>query len=84
MTRILLLAVLALGCAHTPPAVPPGTPTCATSCARLEALGCAEARPTPKGVSCVEVCQNATSVFALDLRCMTDATDCGAARKCGQ
>ncbi len=92
MRRILLFFALALAecgtltalpaCGHAP--APHPTYTCANACDRLTALGCAEAKPTPKGVTCVEVCQNAASVFELDLRCMSEATSCDAGRKCGR
>jgi hypothetical protein len=36
-----------------------GTPAdCAAACSHLQQLGCEEAKPTPKGKTCVRVCED--------------------------
>lgn len=66
-------------------AVPPGPPSCATTCARGAQLGCDWARPTANGASCETVCANANRVdgpLRWDLACRTRATGCNAADLC--
>jgi hypothetical protein len=57
--------------------------SCADACAKLAALGCPEAKPTAKGATCVEVCQNTLgSPVSLQPDCVVHASDCPAAAAC--
>lgn len=54
---------LTLGGCPPPPPLPPPAPdagrpgaTCQDVCMRWQSLGCEEGKPTPAGVTCVEVC----------------------------
>jgi hypothetical protein len=58
------------------------TAPCEVACARMAALNCPEARPTPKGLTCVQVCA-ATPAYALDQGCVARATTLEALRACG-
>lgn len=67
--------------APTPPPVPGGT--CADACAHGAAMNCAWAKPTPKGATCTEVCQNTLgSPISLQPDCVVRATDCPSAEAC--
>ena len=59
--------------------------TCADACKRLGELGCSAAKPTPRGKTCEEVCENAEqSGLALwGTACMVRATSCAEADTCG-
>lgn len=88
-----LLALLLVACGPNPgpqpprPAAPdagPGVVSCAAYCEHAAALGCEQGKPTPKGASCMQVCDNVqTSGFGqLDLRCGYSATTCAAIDAC--
>ncbi len=88
---VFALAVLT-SCTPEPVVIPPkerpepGTPAdCTTACARLEHLGCEEAKPTPAGATCEDVCNNVqqSGATALDLACVIDAGSCEVANACG-
>jgi len=65
-----------------PPAPSPGS-SCADACAKLGALGCVEAKPTAKGATCSEVCQNTLgSPVSMQPDCVVRAPDCAAAEAC--
>jgi len=69
--------------AGPPPAPSPTGSSCADACAKLAALGCPEAKPTAKGASCTEVCQNTLgSPVSLQPDCVVRASDCAAAEAC--
>lgn len=85
----LVMLLLANGCPPPPlpPVVDPSQPDggaeagdsspCGRACARLEQLGCPEAKPTPKGTTCSEVCENAVAEgIKLDTDCIERATAC--------
>lgn len=81
---IVLLPLFVAGCcAHVDN--PTVEPTCADACARLTALGCEGAKPTPSGATCQQVCENAQSsgIITWDLKCVTEAGCCDAADACG-
>lgn len=95
MRSLILAALVAATC--TPSPVPPApvpsvagaagaapvTP-CERACARLVALSCPEAQPTPAGASCAAVCGNVEDSGVASLRptCVEAATSCDAARAC--
>ena len=60
----------------------PAAPSCATACARAAALGCDYASPSPKGVTCEAVCQNAQQFVPWNLACRTNITSCAAVLNC--
>ena len=57
---------------------------CERACKRLEQLGCAEAEPTPGGVSCVTVCENVedSGVVSLDPECVARVHSCAEIEAC--
>jgi hypothetical protein len=69
-----------------PPPAPSPVPSgaCAAACAHLAALGCPEAKPTPKGATCTDVCLNAedSGVLSMQPDCVVRAVDCPAANAC--
>jgi hypothetical protein len=71
----LMLALMLTACA-TGPAPVPTTATCETACERGEALACTWATTTPKGATCVQVCQNAASVVPYNVACLTTLASC--------
>jgi len=58
------------------------TGSCADACARLDSLGCPEARPTPGGHGCVEVCEATASLGQLLVGCVSRAQTVDAMRAC--
>lgn len=95
MKKLALLLVVLAAC-HTTPAVPvTETPdaqvddaapraTCASWCLHALALDCPAAKPTPKGASCVAVCDNVqdSGVVQWNLTCRSTAKSCAAADDC--
>lgn len=88
-----LVCLLLSGChIYQLPSDPPPPPVdvqalddCGASCAIWRARGCSEANPTPAGVSCESVCQNAADNgidIAKQLSCAQSATTCAALRAC--
>jgi hypothetical protein len=67
-----------------PPPAPAPAGACAAACSRLAALGCPEAKPTPNGATCTDVCLNAedSGVLSMQTDCVVQASDCPAARAC--
>ena len=62
-----------------PPVDPDGgtATTCDAVCAHWSDLGCEEAKPTPDGASCVEVCENLQEGnLKDDLECQAAVTSC--------
>ena len=97
--RLVVALLLAVACTPMPPQPPlPPQPTpdpwdggddrsrgtCATACARALQLGCASAKPTAHGASCVEVCSNimGSGVIRWNLPCRSAAASCVAADRC--
>lgn len=77
--------MLCAGHCDTPPAdvrpkpVEAGTPEdCAAACAHMAQLGCEEAKPTPKGATCEDVCNNVESsgTITLSPACVVKITKC--------
>jgi hypothetical protein len=73
--RLAILFALVAECTPAPGPVDAGpTPlsdagsSCSRACARYKQLGCIQAEPTPKGVTCTEVCANAARE-GIDLTC---------------
>ena len=85
MRALGLLVALLAACGPLPgPVDPPAVPTCETACDRAAELGCAHARPTAAGASCVEVCESvqASGFLRWDLRCRSVAASCTAIDAC--
>jgi len=87
------LVSLISSCTPRPPVPPQPIPviesdakelTCADACEHLWNMKCKSAEPTPKGATCLEVCENVRSsgVIALNLKCLTTAPSCKAADEC--
>lgn len=92
--RLLLLAMALAaftGCPRPlpPPQPPPpgadaGAADCRTACAHLAHLGCVAARPTSRGNTCTEVCENVRSsgFIEWDVACIARADTCDATEGC--
>lgn len=90
-TILLLVGVLTLaGCYRdNDPNLPPEELTgdvdasdpCTRACARLEAVGCPEGRPSRGGVTCTSVCGRNADI--LPLACIGKATSVATVRACG-
>lgn len=83
MKRFLLPFVLSFfftGC----PTPQPSSATCATVCANMVKLSCPSAKPTAKGATCEQVCNNVQNSGAIkwDLTCRSKALTCAAADLC--
>lgn len=94
MKATILLALALVACGpdvFTPTGPPPkerpdaDSAGCPEACAHLAHLGCDEAKPTPGGATCLDVCVSVqqSEATALDLVCVTAATSCDAANACG-
>jgi len=77
----LALALLLAACTPITP-TPPGRADCAAVCAHGSELACAWARPTPNGVSCVQVCEDANTIMPWAQDCMVTAGTCSEADAC--
>ena len=87
--------VLFYACSPTPSPEPPKPPgpdawvegaTCADACNHMAILGCEEAKPTPKGATCVEVCENVqnSGVMTWNLDCLMGTKSCAQVDVCDQ
>lgn len=91
-TLAILAALALIGCPSPGPVPPPGpetdaagpNPTCVAYCAHVTELGCPQAKPTPKGATCTEVCENVqgSGYASLDLRCGFQAKSCAGVTAC--
>lgn len=91
MKRLLFAAVLVAVVACATQEAPLGATApcpklspCAAACANLAAHDCPDAKPTPAGASCVEVCENvnASGTIPYPSDCVSKAKSCGAAEAC--
>ena len=89
---LLLAAALSSGFCQPQPGPPPGpapldgsVTACSASCSKYRELGCEEGKPTAKGHTCEEVCNNAAE-SGIDLGgpadCIAAAKDCASVEKC--
>lgn len=94
MRALMLLALALVACGpdvFTPTGPPPkerpdaDSAGCPEACAQLAQLGCDEAKPTPGGATCLDVCVSVqqSEATALDLACVVGAASCEAANACG-
>lgn len=94
MRTAILLALALVACGPdvwTPSGPPPkerppaDAADCPEACAHLAQLGCDEAKPTPGGATCLDVCVSVqqSEATALDLACVVRAESCAAANACG-
>lgn len=95
MFRALALASILAACTPPPEPLNPDLPSkrpeagshddCTAACAHLAELGCEEARPTPAGATCVQVCDNVeqSGATTLDVACVERAPTCEAVDECG-
>ena len=84
--RTLTLAFLltfAVSCRTKPPVPPPGA-TCLSACANLVRHDCPAGKPTAKGASCKDVCENfqASGIARWNLECMSTAESCATIDAC--
>lgn len=89
MTKpVLLLALAALlamafsSCTPINPTPAPQPADCAAVCAHGFDLGCAWSRPTPNGVTCVQVCEDANTILPWSSECLASAATCEEADRC--
>lgn len=60
-----------------------GSPGCEAACNRYAQLGCPEAKPTPRGASCVDVCaNNEDGGISMHPDCVVRAGSCNDAKAC--
>lgn len=69
------------GCG-TGPAPIPTTADCASACGRGKQLNCDWALPTPLGVECEVVCENAARRVPWSVACISTAATCEEADHC--
>lgn len=68
-----------------PRPVDAGTPAdCAAACAHMRELGCEEGKPTPKGATCEDVCNNveASGTVTLHPSCVVGIARCDQVESC--
>lgn len=87
MRKLFLTLILCAACppTSTPTPIPIPTPaTCIGVCARAATFQCVWARPTAKGLTCAEVCNNLqnSGITQWDLACMANAASCAAMDAC--
>ena len=80
-----------IGCPHPqapegPPVVPDlrgpaSSAQCIGACVTLRRLGCDEGQPSPGGIACERVCENASAM--LPIACVLEASTIEGVRKCG-
>lgn len=78
----LFLILLALPRCHTGPVLLPFDPPCESACKILTHYECPEAAPSPKGKTCLEVCEVA-SKYGTQAECVVRSESLDAIRKCG-
>lgn len=83
LRAVLFLLALAACRPPKPPEPPPGA-TCLSACANLVRHDCPAAKPTAKGASCRDVCENfqSSGIAKLNLACMSTAEGCAAIDAC--
>lgn len=81
MKRV-LLALAFTACTPINPTPPPAPANCVAVCAHGSELGCAWAQPTPNGVTCVQVCEDANTILPWSSACMASALTCAEADAC--
>lgn len=91
ISAMLLTLAFAATCTGCPPPPPPDDPvpeaTCEATCAHWTELGCDQAKPTPGGASCVEVCENVMGSGGLmywNLDCRVAVETCDEIDDCEQ
>jgi hypothetical protein len=83
MRALLALLLLTSACASTTRPYPRTDDACGLACEHARALGCPEGDPTPRGISCGEVCRNAASIGVdIGTACISAAPDCAAVARC--
>ena len=88
LLKVFLLAGALAACVETPlpePPVPAPSSGCDRACARLRALGCEDAEPTPAGAPCEDVCSNASAPDyspGWPVDCIASSSSCDAAHDC--
>lgn len=86
--KIVLLFLAAIvymalyGCTPINPTPAPQPADCAAICAHGYELGCAWARPTPNGVTCPQVCEDANTIMPWSSECLASAATCEEADRC--
>ena len=86
---VVLLALIACS-PKPPPEAPPVVPDlrgpasssqCIGACVTLRRLGCSEGQPSPGGIACERVCENASAM--LPVACVLEVSTIEGVRKCG-
>lgn len=85
---IATLLLLGARCENTPTRPKPvdaGTPAdCDAACAHMAELGCEEAKPTPKGTTCEQVCKDieGSGTVTLNPACVVGISRCDQVESC--
>jgi len=78
---IVVIVSLLTSCAPVP--VTPVRPAaCPEACEKGAELGCVWATPTPKGATCIEVCESANRILPWNTECLWGARTCEEADAC--
>jgi len=94
MNRLLIAALLGLSLtgaecqpaprpAPTPATIDGGAIDCETACSVLTAHGCIEARPTDRGILCIQICRDTPLYVGLPIGCIARAGSAAELRACG-
>lgn len=81
----LIVALVLVGCSPSPVS-PAKSADCEGACGQLAAIGCEEAKPSPKhGVECAEWCidYHADDYMPPWAKCVSEATTVQSVRECG-
>jgi len=84
--NLFALALVLVSCSPTPSVSPAATADCEGACGQLAAIGCEEAKPSPKrGVECAEWCidYHADDYMPPWAKCVSEATTVESVQACG-
>ena len=89
--RFAVIILTLAACSPTPSTEPPpvvpdlrgpaSSAQCIGACVTLRRLGCTEGQPSPGGIACERVCENASAM--LPVACVLGASTIEGVRKCG-
>jgi hypothetical protein len=86
LSILVATVLLSTGCSpKADPNYPDSPEGCAAACEHGRDLGCEFAQPSPRGVACEVICQNAEDEGRMwQTPCLAKAESCEQADRCGQ
>lgn len=81
ISLVFCAAALVLNCTPVRPQ-PPAAADCTAVCSHGAEMACAWASPTPNGVTCVQVCEDANTILPWSSECLASAATCEEADRC--